>query len=112
MDDSENLKKEISTLESLYEAPLNMQKLERSQGKKSSRSTEYKNENSWNESIILDFLKLKPYGLQQVWKPHTFSMEPDVESKTEDQGRIVDIDWCQCGEFKIMVTYTKSLSGH
>ena len=38
-------------------------------------------------------------------------MEPDVESKTEDQGRIVNIDWCQCGEFKPMVTYTKSLSG-
>ena len=55
LDDSEKLQKEISTLESLYEAPLDTQELEYSESEMSSCSTVDRSENSSNESIILDF---------------------------------------------------------
>ena len=55
LDNSENLQKKISTLESLYEAPLDTQELEYSESEMSSCSTVDRSENSSNESIILDF---------------------------------------------------------
>ena len=55
--DSENLQKEISTLESSYEAPLDMQELEYWESVISSCSTKHRSESSSNESIILDFSK-------------------------------------------------------
>ena len=62
-----------------------------------------------NESIILSFSKLKPYGLDPVYKPRMFSLESELESEAEEQGGIGNTDWCQCGECKPMATYTESL---
>ena len=108
MDDSENLQKEIPTLESLYEAPLDTQELEYSESEISSCSTKERSESSSNESIILDFSKLKPYDLEPVCKPLIFSSESKVESEAEEQERIGNTDWCQCGECKPMTIYTES----
>ena len=109
LDDSENLQKEISTLESLYEAPLDMQELEYSESEMPSCSTDDRSESSSNESINLDFSKLKPYDLEPVCKPRIFSSESELEIEVEEQGRIGNTDWCQCGECKAMITYTESL---
>ena len=38
-----------------------------------------------------------------------FSLESELESQTEKQGRIRNPDWCQCSECKPMATYTESL---
>ena len=62
-----------------------------------------------NESIILSFSKLKPYGLDPVYKSRMFSLESELESEAEEQGGIGNTDWCQCGECKPMATYTESL---
>ena len=61
-------------------------------------SEKSRSESSSNESIILDFSKLKPYDLEPVCKPHIFSSESQLESEAEEQGRIRNTDWCQCGE--------------
>ena len=109
LDDTENLQKEISTLESLYEALLDTQQLEYSESEMSSCSTDDRSESSSNESIILDFSRLKPYDLEPVCKPRIFSSESELESEAEEKGRIGDTDWCQCGECKPVTNYTKSL---
>ena len=94
LDDSENLQKEISALEPLYEAPLDMQELEYWESKMSSCSIKDRSKSSWNESIIPDFFKLKPYDLEPACKPHMFLSESELESEPEEQGRIGDTDWC------------------
>ena len=38
-----------------------------------------------------------------------FSSESELESEAEEQGRIGNTDWCQCGECKPMATYKESL---
>ena len=106
---TENLQKEISTLESLYGAPLDTQELEYSESEMSSCSTDDRSESSSNESINLHFSKLKQYDLKPVCKPRIFSSESELESEVEEQGRIGKTDWCQCGECKPMTTYTESL---
>ena len=65
--DSENLQKEISTLEPLYEALLDTQKLEYSKSEMSSCSTKDRSESSSNESIILDF-QVKTILLRAIMK--------------------------------------------
>ena len=107
--DSENLQKEISTLEPLYEALLDTQKLEYSKSEMSSCSTKDRSESSSNESIILDFSKLKPYDLEQVLKSHIFLLVSELENEAEEQGRIRNTDWCQCGDCKPITTYMESL---
>ena len=37
------------------------------------------------------------------------SSESELVSETEEQGRIGNTDWCQCGECKPMATYTEGL---
>ena len=71
-------------------------------------STKDRSESSSNESIILDFSKLKPYDLEPVCKPLIFSSESELESEAEEQERIGNTDWCQCGECKPMTIYTES----
>ena len=95
LDDSENLQKEISNLESLYEAPLGTQDLEYSESEMSFCSTDDRSESSSNESINLDFSMFKPYDLESVCKPRIFSSESELESEVEQQGRIRNTDWCQ-----------------
>ena len=46
-----------------------MQELEYSQNQMSFFSTEDKSKSSSNESIILDFSKLKPYDLKKIYEP-------------------------------------------
>ena len=75
----------------------------------SSCSSKDKNESSSNESIILEFSKLKPYDLEPVCKPSMFSLESELEREAEEQGRIGNTDWCQCGECKPMATYAENL---
>ena len=109
LDDTENLQKERLTLESSYEAPLDMQELEYSKNKMSSCYIEDGSESSSNESVILDFWKLKPYDLEPVCELRMFLSESELESETEGQGRIGNTDSCQCSEYKPMATYTKRL---
>ena len=71
----------------------------------SSFSTEDRTESSANESIILDFSKLKPYDLVPVCESRMFSSESELESEAEEQGRIRDAHWCQCGECKPMAVW-------
>ena len=94
LDDSENLQKEISTLESLYEATIDTQELEHSESDISSCSTDDRSESSSNESIILDFSKLRPYDLEPVCKSRIFSSESELESEAEEQGRNGNTYWC------------------
>ena len=51
-------------------------------------STEDKNKSSSNESIILDFSKLKPYDLEPLCESRMFWSESELESEAEEQGRI------------------------
>ena len=53
----------------------------------SSFSTEDKNKSSSNESIILDFSKLKPYDLEPVCESRMFLSESELASEAEEQGR-------------------------
>ena len=54
----------------------------------SSFSTEDRNKSSSNESIILDFSKLKPCDLEPVRESRMFLSESELESEVEEQGRI------------------------
>ena len=68
----------------------------------SSFSMEDRSKSSSNESIILDFSKLKPYDLEPVCESHMFLSESELESVAEEQGRIRNAYCCQCGEIKHM----------
>ena len=72
---------------------------------RSSFSTKDRSESSSNESIILDFCKLKPYDLQPVCESRMFSSESELDSEAEEQGRIGNAYWCQCGECKHMAVW-------
>ena len=37
-----------------------------------------------------------------------FSLESELKSEAEEQGRILKTDWCQSGEYKPVATYTES----
>ena len=89
LDDSENIQKEILTLESSLEAPSDTPGLKYSESEMSSCSTEDRSERFSNESIILDFSKLKSYDIEPTCKPGMFLLESELESETEEQGRIV-----------------------
>ena len=54
----------------------------------SSFSTEDRNKTSSNESIILDFSKLKPYDLEPACESRMFLSESELEGEAEEQGRI------------------------
>ena len=71
----------------------------------SSFFTEDRSESSSNESIILDFSKLKPYNLKLVCESRMFLSESELESEAEEQGRIGNAYWCQCGECKHMAVW-------
>ena len=71
----------------------------------SSFSTEDRNKSSSNESIILDFSKLKPCDLEPVRESGMFLSESELESEVEEQGRIGNAYWCQCGECKDMAVW-------
>ena len=75
---------EISTLESSYETPLEMQELEYSQNEMSSFSTEDRSKSSSNESIILDFSKLKPHYLETVCEPTMFVWNQSLRMKQKN----------------------------
>ena len=75
---------EISTLESSYETPLDMQELEYSQNEMSSFSTEGRSKSSSNESIILDFSKLKPHYLETVCEPTMFVWNQSLRVKQKN----------------------------
>ena len=62
-----------------------MQELEYSGNEMSSFSIEDRSKSSSNESIILEFSKLKPYDLETVCKPTIFLLESEPESETEEQ---------------------------
>ena len=72
-------------------------------------STEDRNKSSSYESIILDFSKLKPYDLEpvceSVCESRMFLSESELESEAEEQGRIGNAYWCQCGECKHMAVW-------
>ena len=78
--------------------------LQYSEGEMSSFFTEDRNKSSSYESIILDFSKLKPYDLEpvceSVCESRMFLSESELESEAEEQGRIRNAYWCQCGECK------------
>ena len=71
----------------------------------SSFPTEDRRESSSNESIILDFSKLKPYDLEPVCESRMFSLESELESEAEEQGKIENAYWSQCGECKHMAVW-------
>ena len=62
-----------------------MQELEYSGNEMSSFSIEDRSKSSSNESIILEFSKLKPYDLETVCETTIFLLESDPESETEEQ---------------------------
>ena len=66
---------------------------------------EDRNKTSSYESIILDFSKLKPYDLEPVCESRMFLSESELESEAEEQGRIRNAYWCQCGECKHMAVW-------
>ena len=68
-------------------------------------STEDRNKSSSNESIILDFFKLKPYDLEPVCESRMLLSESELESEAEEQGRIRNAHCCQCGECKHMAVW-------
>ena len=72
-------------------------------------STEDRNKRSSYESIILDCSKLKPYDLEpvcdSVCESRMFLSESELESEAEEQGRIGNAYWCQCGECKHMAVW-------
>ena len=69
-----------------------MQERQYSGNEKSSFSMEDRSKSSSNESIILEFSKLKPYDLETVYKPTIFLLESEPESETEEQWRIGNTD--------------------
>ena len=71
----------------------------------SSFTTEDRNKSPSNESVILDFSKLKPYDLEPVCKSRMFLSESELESEAEEQGRIGNAYWCQCGECQHMAVW-------
>ena len=71
----------------------------------SSFSTEDRNKSSSNESRILHFFKLKPYDLEPVCESRMFLSESEVEGEVEEQGRVGNAYWCQCGECKHMAVW-------
>ena len=71
----------------------------------SSFSTEDRNKSSSYESIILDFSKLKPYDHEPVCESRMFLSELELESEAEEQGKIGNAYWCQCGECKHMAVW-------
>ena len=60
---------------------MDTQKLEYLESEISSCSTEDRSENSSNESVILDFLKLNLSDLEPVREPHKFLSESELENK-------------------------------
>ena len=61
-----------------------MQELEYSQNEMSSFSTEDRSKSSSNESIILDFSKLKPYDLEKIYKPTMFVWNQSLRVKQKN----------------------------
>ena len=59
--------------------------LEYSQREMSSFSTEDRNKSSSNESIILDFSKLKPYDLEPVCESRMFLSESEIGVKQKNK---------------------------
>ena len=60
---------------------LDTQELEYLESEISFCSTEDRSENSSNESVILDFLKLNLCDLEPVREPHKFLSESELENK-------------------------------
>ena len=71
----------------------------------SSFSTEDRTESSSKESVTLDFSKLKPYDIEPVCESQMFSSESELESEAEEQGRMRNAYWCQCGKCKPMAVW-------
>ena len=61
-----------------------MQELEYSQNEMSSFSTEDRIKSSSNESIILDFSKLKPHDLEKIYEPTMFVWNQSLRVKQKN----------------------------
>ena len=80
------------------------------------KSSSDSNSSSSDNESLPDITKLKPYDFEPVRSPgesNVSSSESEEDSsdgsETLEQERIGNVDWCECGRCKPMLTYTESL---
>lgn len=73
-------------------------------------SSEENNELSSSDESLHDLTKLKPYDLEPIYSDVASSSSDSerVDSEEEEQSRIGNTSWCECGNCRAMKTYTES----